>query len=184
MALRACINAARAHSLLPAKAGYLQVVGRALPESIMVASSSRRDEIEHRLGRMEVLHHFQALAGCNEVERSKTDPALYRLAAARLEVEPAQCLAFEDSENGACAAQAAGVAVVVVPDLEHPAAGNSGAHAMACANRRWWRRPSAALVSPDRGGVAPAAHGAWDHRHISRINQIGVHRMNHVRQQL
>jgi len=43
-----------------------------------------------------------------------------RLAAERLRVDPADCLAFEDSENGARAAQAAGVAVVVVPDLKHP----------------------------------------------------------------
>lgn len=87
-----------------------------------VASSSRRDEIEHRLGRVDVLRHFQAWAGGNEVPRGKPDPALYRLAAARLGVEPAQCLAFEDSENGARAAQAAGMAVVVVPDLKHPSA--------------------------------------------------------------
>lgn len=87
-----------------------------------VASSSRRDEIEHRLGRVGVLHHFHAWAGGNEVPRGKPDPALYRLAAARLGVDPTQCLAFEDSENGAHAAQAAGVAVVIVPDLTQPGA--------------------------------------------------------------
>lgn len=87
-----------------------------------VASSSRRDEIEHRLGRVGVLQHFHAWAGGNEVPRGKPDPALYQLAAERLGVEPAQCLAFEDSENGARAAQAAGIAVVIVPDLKHPAA--------------------------------------------------------------
>ncbi|MDD2176089.1 HAD family phosphatase [Acidovorax sp. D2M1] len=85
-----------------------------------VASSSRRDEIEHRLGRVDVLQHFHAWAGGNEVQRGKPDPALYQLAAARLGVDPAQCLAFEDSENGARAAQAAGVAVVIVPDLKAP----------------------------------------------------------------
>ncbi len=91
-----------------------------------VASSSRRDEIEHRLGRVGVLRHFQAWAGGNEVPRGKPDPALYRLAAERLGVEPSQCLAFEDSENGARAAQAAGVAVVIVPDLQHPAGDVAG----------------------------------------------------------
>lgn len=171
--LRAWIDAARALDCALAEADYLQVVGRASPESdamlaamlggsavfdrvqqevaarlddtgaepmfpikpgaavllhalrdagvpCAVASSSRRDEIEHRLARVGVLHHFQALVGGNEVERGKPDPALYRLAAARLGVAPADCLAFEDSENGARAAQAAGVAVVVVPDLKHP----------------------------------------------------------------
>ncbi len=67
-----------------------------------------------------MLQHFHAWAGGNEVPRGKPDPALYQLAAVRLGVDPAQCLAFEDSENGARAAQAAGVAVVIVPDLRAP----------------------------------------------------------------
>ena len=69
-----------------------------------------------------MLQHFHAWAGGNEVPRGKPDPALYQLAAERLGVEPAQCLAFEDSENGARAAQAAGIAVVIAPDLKRPAA--------------------------------------------------------------
>ncbi|MBD9392785.1 HAD family phosphatase [Acidovorax sp. ACV01] len=111
--------------LKPGAASLLQALRHAgVP--CAVASSSRRDEIEHRLGRVGVLHHFQAWAGGNEVPRGKPDPALYRLAAGRLGVDPAQCLAFEDSENGARAAQAAGVAVVIVPDLKQPAADVAG----------------------------------------------------------
>jgi beta-phosphoglucomutase-like phosphatase (HAD superfamily) len=103
----------------PGAAAMLQALhGAGVP--CAVASSSSRHEIEHRLARVGVLHYFKALAGGNEVEHGKPDPALYRLAAARLGVEPAACLAFEDSENGALAAQAAGVAVVIVPDLKHP----------------------------------------------------------------
>lgn len=105
--------------LKPGAASLLQALRQAgVP--CAVASSSRRDEIEHRLGRVDVLRHLQAWAGGNEVPRGKPDPALYRLAAARLGVDPAHCLAFEDSENGARAAIAAGVAVVVVPDLRQP----------------------------------------------------------------
>lgn len=106
--------------LKPGAASLLHALGQAgVP--CAVASSSRRDEIEHRLGRVGALHHFQAWAGGNEVPRGKPDPALYQLAAARLGVAPQQCLAFEDSDNGARAAQAADVAVVIVPDLKHPA---------------------------------------------------------------
>lgn len=67
------------------------------------------------------LQHFKAVAGGNEVLRGKPDPALYRLAAQRLGVAPEQCLAFEDSHNGGCAALAAGMGLVVVPDLLQPA---------------------------------------------------------------
>ena len=85
-----------------------------------VASSSRVEEIRHRLGHVGVLDRFRAVAGGDEVARGKPDPALYRLAASRLGVAPADCIAFEDSENGARAAQAAGIRVVIVPDMKHP----------------------------------------------------------------
>ncbi len=47
-------------------------------------------------------------------------PALYRLAAQRLNVAPERSLAFEDSGHGVAAAHGAGVPVVLVPDLIPP----------------------------------------------------------------
>jgi HAD superfamily hydrolase (TIGR01509 family) len=85
-----------------------------------VASSSAVEEIRHRLGHVDVLKYFKCISGGDEVTHGKPDPALYLLAAARLGVAPAHCIAFEDSENGARAAQAAGVRVVIVPDLKQP----------------------------------------------------------------
>jgi HAD superfamily hydrolase (TIGR01509 family) len=167
--LRAWIDAARALNCVLAEADYLQVVGRASPESdamlaamlggramfdkvlrevaarladtgpeplfpikpgaavllqslraagvpCAVASSSRRDEIAHRLGRVDVLHHFQALAGGDEVERGKPDPALYRLALERLGLRPDETVALEDSPHGITAARAAGIVCVAVPN--------------------------------------------------------------------
>lgn len=87
-----------------------------------VASSSTSGQIQACLGSLGVLHHFEAFAGGDEVVRAKPDPALYLLAASRLDVDPSQCIAFEDSENGAKAALAAGMRVVIVPDLKHPPA--------------------------------------------------------------
>jgi HAD superfamily hydrolase (TIGR01509 family) len=85
-----------------------------------VASSSNVGEIRHRLAHVDVLQYFDAIAGGDEVAHGKPDPALYLLAASRLGVAPADCIAFEDSENGARAAQAAGIRVVIVPDLVQP----------------------------------------------------------------
>lgn len=85
-----------------------------------VASSSSGQEIGARLSRVGVLHLFDAIAGGDEVVRGKPDPAVYELAASRLGKSPSECLAFEDSENGALAAHRAGMQVVTVPDLKPP----------------------------------------------------------------
>lgn len=91
-----------------------------------VASSSSRAEIEFRLGRAGVLRFFDAIAGGDEVPRGKPDPAVYLLAADRLGARTAECLAFEDSDNGARAATRAGIAVITVPDLKPTSAEIAG----------------------------------------------------------
>jgi beta-phosphoglucomutase-like phosphatase (HAD superfamily) len=108
--------------VFPLKPGALMLL-TALREAgvpCAVASSSGVAEIRHRLGHVGVLGFFSAIAGGDEVTHGKPDPALYLLAATRLGIPPEACIAFEDSENGARAAQAAGIRVMVVPDLRHP----------------------------------------------------------------
>lgn len=51
----------------------------------------------------------------DEVEHGKPDPMIYATAAKNLNVNPAQCLAFEDSEAGMTAAVAAGCKTIAVP---------------------------------------------------------------------
>jgi HAD superfamily hydrolase (TIGR01509 family) len=50
-----------------------------------------------------------------DVEHAKPHPEPYLLAARRLGVDPARCVAVEDSQTGAASAAAAGMPVVVVP---------------------------------------------------------------------
>jgi HAD superfamily hydrolase (TIGR01509 family) len=76
----------------------------------------------HALARLKLqvtglLPRFEALAGGDEVTHGKPAPDVYLLAAARLGVNPARCLALEDSANGVRAARAAGMPVIMVPDL-------------------------------------------------------------------
>jgi len=85
-----------------------------------LASSSHRDKVERRLGQAALLDFFDALAAGDEVTHGKPAPDVYLLAAERLGVDPRACLAFEDSENGARAALAAGMQVILVPDLVQP----------------------------------------------------------------
>jgi HAD superfamily hydrolase (TIGR01509 family) len=53
----------------------------------------------------------------DDVPTTKPDPAPYQLAAKLLDVEPARCVALEDSPNGVASATAAGCLVVAVPSF-------------------------------------------------------------------
>ena len=105
--------------VFPLKPGALRIVTLLRERQIpcAVASSTRISEVRSRLEKVGLLSYFQALAGGDEVRDSKPDPAVYLLAAARLDVPPQKCLAFEDTDHGAHAAHAAGMHVVLIPDL-------------------------------------------------------------------
>ena len=90
--------------------------GAAIP--CAVASSTAHREVERRLERAGLLGFFDAVCGGDEVARGKPEPDLYLLAVERLGVEARHCVAFEDSNYGARSALAAGLAVIVVPDLK------------------------------------------------------------------
>lgn len=53
----------------------------------------------------------------DDVVTTKPDPAPYLLAARLLDVDPAQCVALEDSPNGTASATAAGCRVLAVPSF-------------------------------------------------------------------
>ena len=112
--------AAQPGVVFPLKPGALRLLGllRARGVPCAVASSTFVDEVRCRLAKVGVPDYFQALAGGDEVARSKPDPDVYLLAAERLAVAPLRCLAFEDSDHGARAAHRAGLRVVMVPDLK------------------------------------------------------------------
>ncbi|BDP40255.1 hypothetical protein DAETH_02240 [Deinococcus aetherius] len=83
---------------------------------LALATSSDRAWVTRWLEQHRLLDLFEALATRDDVRRVKPDPELYALAASRLGLRPGECLAVEDSLNGATAAVAAGCRVVVVPN--------------------------------------------------------------------
>jgi len=82
-----------------------------------VATSSTHAAVEHQLGRGGILARFQAVVAAGDYARGKPNPDPFLTAAARLGVDPLDCLALEDSHNGVRAAHAAGMMTVMVPDL-------------------------------------------------------------------
>ncbi len=59
--------------------------------------------------------HFDVVVCGDDVTRAKPDPEPYLHAARLLGVDPARCVAVEDSPTGAAAAEAAGCVVLAVP---------------------------------------------------------------------
>lgn len=85
-----------------------------------VATSTRRRRALAKLERVELASRLDALVGGDEVARGKPAPDIFVTAAARLAVDPAACLAVEDSDAGVRSALAAGMTAAMVPDLLPP----------------------------------------------------------------
>ena len=85
---------------------------------LAIASSSPLWQIETVMDRLDIRAMIAAWASGFEVARGKPDPDVYLLAAERLGVSPARCVAFEDSGPGTQAAKNAGMYAVAVPSAE------------------------------------------------------------------
>jgi HAD superfamily hydrolase (TIGR01509 family) len=112
---------------IPVKAGAFDLLDRLNAQGIplALATSSRGGPAIEKLDGAGLRRYFREVVTFDDVAAAKPAPDPYLLAAKRLGVDPARCLAFEDSETGARSARAAGLTVVQVPDL-HP---TQGAHA-------------------------------------------------------
>jgi HAD superfamily hydrolase (TIGR01509 family) len=84
--------------------------------SLGVASSSVAEWVHGNLKRLNLIHRFKTIRTAEDVEKTKPDPALYRLVVQDLGVQPHEAVALEDSENGVKAAKAAGLFCVAVPN--------------------------------------------------------------------
>lgn len=80
-----------------------------------VVSGSTRASVIASLKALNLLDRFDTLVCAEDYKKSKPDPEAFLLAAARLQVNPKDCLVFEDTEMGIDAAKAAGMAWVKVP---------------------------------------------------------------------
>lgn len=87
---------------------------------LALASSTRRVNVVRQLKAAGILDFFSTLTCGDSVAHSKPDPEIYLKACDSLSLPPEKCAAVEDSENGVKSAYAAGLKVVMVPDLIQP----------------------------------------------------------------
>lgn len=107
---------------VPVKPGAVELVAWAKDEGVPVgvATSTRRARARHHLARVGLLDRLDVLVTRDDVVAAKPAPEPYLRAAWLLGVAPGAALACEDSANGVRSAAAAGVPVLMVPDLLPP----------------------------------------------------------------
>ena len=111
---------------LPLIEGAVEAVERVAEHfRLAVASSSNRSLIEAVLAAARIARLFEVTVSSEEVPRGKPAPDVYLEAARQLDVEPAACVAIEDSSNGIRAAHAAGMRVIAIPNTRYPPAGDA-----------------------------------------------------------
>lgn len=100
------------------KEGFLDVlqffVDKKMP--MAVASASPLKLITTALKKFHLFEYFNIINSGENEEIGKPHPALYLGAARKLGVDPVNCLAFEDSFNGAISAKAARMKLIAVPE--------------------------------------------------------------------
>jgi HAD superfamily hydrolase (TIGR01509 family) len=88
------------------------LASRHLPMGI--ASNSPQEHVRRALGHIGMAKHFSAIVSRDQVAQGKPAPDPYLAAARLLDIEPAFCLAIEDSPVGMQSALAAGMRCAVV----------------------------------------------------------------------
>jgi beta-phosphoglucomutase-like phosphatase (HAD superfamily) len=87
---------------------------------VAVATSSSGDYAALSLRQAGLEGRFAAIVAGDDVARGKPAPDIYLEAARRLGVDPATCVALEDSEAGILAASRAGMRALLIPDGAPP----------------------------------------------------------------
>lgn len=110
---------------IPAKPGVRQLMTGLQRQNIpyAIATSTVTAKAHDHLARAGLGDLFDTLIGGDQVVNGKPAPDIYLRAASTLGINPTDCAAFEDSENGVRAAVAAGMITVQIPDIKPPSAG-------------------------------------------------------------
>ena len=107
---------------IPTKPGLAELLAfvdeARLPAAIATSTGRERALLSLRAAGLQ--GRFRCTVTRDQVTNGKPAPDIYLEAARQLETDPRQCVAIEDSEAGALAAQGAGMVVLLVPDRREP----------------------------------------------------------------
>lgn len=105
------------YAAMPGVIDLLRSLRGRLP--VALVTSGDRAKVRAVFDQLDLHALFDALVTTEDVAAGKPDPACYRLGAQRLGTDPARCVVFEDSCNGARAGISAGGIVIGVQPPEN-----------------------------------------------------------------
>ena len=79
-----------------------------------VGSSGFLANVDFVLDKCDIRRYFSTIVAGDQVTKCKPDPEIYLTAAAKLGLEPSECIVFEDAEAGIEAGKRAGMVVVAL----------------------------------------------------------------------
>lgn len=77
-----------------------------------IATMGDQHNIDFIFEALELDHFFHSTTGGHQVNRGKPHPEIFLAAAKKMDIDPVDCLVFEDTRSGIEAAQAAGMSVI------------------------------------------------------------------------
>lgn len=104
---------------MPIKTGAIELLQWLRDEKwrVALATSTGRESTMHHLESAQMTQYFDQIITGEQVQHGKPDPEIYAKACAAIGAFPATTYAVEDSPNGIRSAAAAGLRVIMVPDL-------------------------------------------------------------------
>lgn len=107
---------------IPLKPGAKELIfyAKQMGYKVGLVTSSRKEYAVDVLKKAGIFSCFDGCIFGDMVSKSKPDPEIYEKGCKMLGEEPEWCIAFEDAPAGVIAASAAGIDVIMVPDLVQP----------------------------------------------------------------
>lgn len=91
-----------------------EVIKKFSHKPMAIVSGGIRENVAHTLSLLKISHYFSHLVCAGETARGKPHADPFLKAASLLNVDPTQCLVFEDAEPGILGAKKAGMGVIRV----------------------------------------------------------------------
>ena len=107
---------------IPVKPGIKETLDTLKQENILkcIVTATNYELASKRLEEIQLLDQFDLVISAHMVKRGKPYPDPYLYACKKLNLNPRDCIAVEDSPNGVLSAYHAGCKVIMIPDLTEP----------------------------------------------------------------